>query len=210
MNSTSTNAPLGRRDQILDVAEDLFLEWGVAASSMSKIALSLGGSKGTLYNYFANKSELFAAWVERHCQRSLDAIYGVDDAGQGMGATLVAIGKGYLRRVLSEDNLKPLRLILAESTRAPGIGLLFYEAGPFRSDARLTEKMRRWSVEDRIRTGDPSLASRQFVGLVLNRYLIARLLNAIPELTAEQIDVEALGATDCFLRAWGLEGPIRS
>ena len=41
-----------RRDGILDVGRDCFLVDGYAATSMSSIAARLGGSKGTLYNYF--------------------------------------------------------------------------------------------------------------------------------------------------------------
>ena len=59
-----------KRDQareaiILDVARDCFLAEGYAATSMSTIAARLGGSKGTLYNYFKNKEDLFAAVVQR-------------------------------------------------------------------------------------------------------------------------------------------------
>ncbi|MGH6965637.1 MAG: TetR/AcrR family transcriptional regulator, partial [Phenylobacterium sp.] len=41
-----------RREAILDVAQEVFLEEGFANASMSTIAARLGGSKGTLYNYF--------------------------------------------------------------------------------------------------------------------------------------------------------------
>src|SRR5882757_6223376 len=56
-----------RRDHILDVARDAFLSTGYADTSMSAIAARLGGSKGTLYNYFKSKDELFNAYVERRC-----------------------------------------------------------------------------------------------------------------------------------------------
>ncbi|MFT3998253.1 MAG: helix-turn-helix domain-containing protein, partial [Asticcacaulis sp.] len=56
-----------RREAILDVASRIFLEEGFDAASMSAIAARVGGSKGTLYNYFKNKEELFEAFVDRHC-----------------------------------------------------------------------------------------------------------------------------------------------
>ncbi|HLY77858.1 MAG TPA: TetR/AcrR family transcriptional regulator, partial [Caulobacteraceae bacterium] len=56
-----------RRELILDVAQEVFLEEGFANASMSTIAARLGGSKGTLYNYFKSKDELFTAYVERRC-----------------------------------------------------------------------------------------------------------------------------------------------
>ena len=54
-----------RRSAIMDCAEDIFLEEGFQAASMSAIAARLGGSKGTLYNYFESKEELYAAVIER-------------------------------------------------------------------------------------------------------------------------------------------------
>ena len=56
-----------RRRAILDVAGDAFRQDGYAATSRSSIAARLGGSKGTLYNYFRSKEELFAAFMEDVC-----------------------------------------------------------------------------------------------------------------------------------------------
>jgi AcrR family transcriptional regulator len=50
-----------KRDTIIEVARQVFFEEGYAAASMSTIAARLGGSKGTLYNYFKSKEELFEA-----------------------------------------------------------------------------------------------------------------------------------------------------
>ena len=58
-----------RRDAIIDVAREVFFEEGYAAASMSSIAARLGGSKGTLYNYFRSKDELFEAQVRDGCER---------------------------------------------------------------------------------------------------------------------------------------------
>src|SRR4051812_22630064 len=64
-----------RREAILDVAQEVFLEEGFAAASMSTIAARLGGSKGTLYNYFKSKDDLFNAYVERRCLWQQDEIF---------------------------------------------------------------------------------------------------------------------------------------
>src|SRR5262249_19293571 len=64
-------APKSRRDRrreaILDVAGVVFSEEGYEAASMSTIAARVGGSKGTLYNYFRSKAELFEAYIEDYC-----------------------------------------------------------------------------------------------------------------------------------------------
>ena len=45
-------------------AREIFLARGFDAASMSDIAKAAGVSKGTLYVYFKNKEELFAAIVQ--------------------------------------------------------------------------------------------------------------------------------------------------
>src|SRR5471030_3424689 len=80
MTSESATAPdLSRSDAkrraILDVASEVFLAQGYAATSMSEIAARLGGSKGTLYNYFRSKEELFGAFITDTCQGRATAIF---------------------------------------------------------------------------------------------------------------------------------------
>src|SRR5580692_6870568 len=64
-----------RRDAIVEVARQVFFEEGYAAASMSTIAARLGGSKGTLYNYFRSKEELFEAQVVEGCARFGEAAF---------------------------------------------------------------------------------------------------------------------------------------
>ena len=51
----------------MSVAREVFFEHGYSATSMSAIAARLGGSKGTLYNYFRSKEELFEAQLRDVC-----------------------------------------------------------------------------------------------------------------------------------------------
>ncbi|WP_237340941.1 TetR/AcrR family transcriptional regulator [Williamsia soli] len=52
-------------DRILDVAADLFLTHGVAPVNMNQIAAAAGCSRATLYRYFASRSDLYMAFVDR-------------------------------------------------------------------------------------------------------------------------------------------------
>jgi TetR/AcrR family transcriptional repressor of mexJK operon len=54
---------LDRRKAIVDAARRAFLDDGYAATSMSGLLKTLGGSKATLWSYFRSKEELFAAVV---------------------------------------------------------------------------------------------------------------------------------------------------
>jgi AcrR family transcriptional regulator len=194
-----------RRELILDVAQGVFLEEGFANASMSVIAARLGGSKGTLYNYFKSKDELFNAYVERRCLWQ-DEVFTEPAAGETVAETLQRIGRAYLTRVLTDFNLRNFRLIAAEAERSPEIGQTFYEAGPRKGVERVAELLQGMAEAGHLDLDDPEDAAHQFLGLTQNRYFKARLCNAIPELTQKQIEDEAALATKTFLRAFGTRG----
>ena len=54
------------KERILVKAEELFLQYGIRSVSMDDIANSLGMSKKTLYQYYADKDELVDAVVDGH------------------------------------------------------------------------------------------------------------------------------------------------
>ena len=191
-----------RRELILDVAQSVFLEEGFANASMSVIAARLGGSKGTLYNYFKSKDDLFNAYVERRCLWQ-DEIFAAPLDGETPQDSLRRIGRAYLTRVLTDFNLRNFRLIAAEAERAQEIGLTYYEAGPRKGAERVAELLQGMADAGHLDLDDPLEAAHQFLGLVQNRYFKARLCNAIPELTQKQIEDEAALGTKTFLRAFG-------
>jgi AcrR family transcriptional regulator len=54
------------KERIMVKAEELFMQYGIRSVSMDDIANSLGMSKKTLYQYYADKDELVEAVVESH------------------------------------------------------------------------------------------------------------------------------------------------
>lgn len=53
------------RIAILDAAEKLFFENGVSRTTLDKIAVAAGVTRGAIYWHFQNKADLFAAMMER-------------------------------------------------------------------------------------------------------------------------------------------------
>ena len=52
------------RSQILNVAQELFSEWGYEDTSFGDISASVGIGRTTLYEYFTDKDDLLASLVE--------------------------------------------------------------------------------------------------------------------------------------------------
>lgn len=58
---------LATRARLLDAAERLFAEQGVAGSSLHNVALAAGVTRGAVYHHFVDKADLFNAMMERVC-----------------------------------------------------------------------------------------------------------------------------------------------
>jgi AcrR family transcriptional regulator len=58
-----------RREQILDAAERVLLERGLAAATMADVAKAAAVAKGTVYLYFESKAELLAGLRARYFER---------------------------------------------------------------------------------------------------------------------------------------------
>ncbi|WP_447555654.1 TetR family transcriptional regulator [Vreelandella sp. EE22] len=53
------------REALLDAAEDVFFEKGVARTSLEQVARHAGVTRGAVYWHFKNKGDMFMALVER-------------------------------------------------------------------------------------------------------------------------------------------------
>jgi AcrR family transcriptional regulator len=195
-----------RRATILAVAREVFFEHGYADASMSMIAARLGGSKGTLYNYFENKKALFTAYVEDTCQRFGDEVFGAwrDDAP--LEPALTSLARRYIEFFSREDTVRTFRLVVAESQRSPELAEIFNEAGPANGRRRLAEKLATAASLDLIDAPDPVMAARQFFALCKGGAYFDRLLNLVPPPTKSAVDAEAESVTATFLRAYAATG----
>jgi AcrR family transcriptional regulator len=192
-----------RREAILDVARDVFLEEGYANASMSTIAARVGGSKGTLYNYFKNKEDLFAAYVVRHCAWQRDSMFELAADAGDIRAALTQMGRVFLSTVLSDFSMANFRVIVAEAQRTPALGVAFHETGPRRGAELLGGLLQKGIDKGELKIADPVHAAHQFIGMCQNWMMKARLCNAMAEPTPEEIDAQVLPAVDMFLAAYG-------
>jgi AcrR family transcriptional regulator len=91
------------RTSLLDAAGRLVAEGGIRKTSMTDIAVAAGIAKGTLYNHFRSKSEVFAALAEAEVALLADDCCGLplQDA-LAMAAQRVGAHPA-LRRVARDD-----------------------------------------------------------------------------------------------------------
>jgi AcrR family transcriptional regulator len=200
---TERGADAERRALILDNGEEAFLEQGFQGASMAGIAARAGCSKGTLYNYFENKDELFLACVARHCQGLQAEMLSLARSGGDVRQTLTDIGRSYVAFVASDDIVRRFRMIAAEGERAPEITRAFYAMGPARGVETLSDYIKGASARGALGPYDPDHAARNFFSLCNGHRTKARLCNAEPAPMRAEIEADVAEAVRVFMAAYG-------
>ncbi len=199
--SSSRMAADDRRRAILDIAREVFMTEGYAAASMSTIAARLGGSKGTLYNYFPSKEALFAAFMHQECSTEAEIAHAVDNPDGDVAETLNAIGGKLMRFMFSEKVQTIHRLVVAEAQRFPELGRTFYNEGPRAGTLRIAAVLQTFMDQGRLRQADPFHAAEQFADLCKAGYYQRALWNvAVP--TEAEIDENVADGVRVFMAGY--------
>lgn len=88
------------REALLDAAEEVFLEKGVARTSLEQIARHAGMTRGAVYWHFKNKADLFRALLERVRMPFEELVEEIDDPGLAeapLEAVRLACRQGFTR-----------------------------------------------------------------------------------------------------------------
>jgi len=191
-----------RRSQIVRIARPIFLSEGFAATSMSAIAAEVGGSKGTLYNYFASKEDLFIAVAESTCEEFVSLVYDAPLEGKDIRTVLTGLGRRVLKYGLSDELIAAYRLITAEAVRFPEVGRILDENGLKKGAAGLAAYLSGAMAKGALRRADPAVAAQQFFELCNAGLFHRRVWNVIPAPSDAAIARHVDTATDTFLRAY--------
>jgi len=188
----------------LNVAREIFSAEGYAATSMSHIASRLGGSKGTLYNYFKSKEELFQAHVQDQCDCHVAEAFAPPLVGDNPVDVLAGLTERVLTALLSDESTAFYSLIVSEAQRNPAVGQAFYESGPRQAIRRVAEYLEQANTEGRLAVDNPMEAAEEFLSLVHGGLHFKRILNVIPQPAAREVRTHARHVAETFVRAYAV------
>ena len=192
----------GKAETVLAAAKDCFLASGYGAVSMDQIARQAGVSKATVYAHFAGKEELFGAVIARGCEGYFAAFTAGELDPEDVRASLMALGRRFLDLVLSPDAIALHRIILAEVTRFPTLGDVFWQAGPERERVQIEGFLESAAAAGSLAVDDTRLAAEQFIGLVRGDIQLRQLLHLDGSAGEAEIGAAVAAAVDTFLRAF--------
>ena len=191
-----------KRRQIVDGAASVFQEDGYDGASMSRIAEKAGVSKGTLYNYFTSKSDLFTAYVERETADKIAWVLEPDDSGE-IGLLLGRIARRLMSILLSKSSRTLNRILISEAPKFPHLARIYYDAGQGRGLKEMSRWLQLQVEQGHLRIADPTLAAEQFVALCRTRFWIRRCLEMEEAPTDADIEVIVDANVRLFLNTYG-------
>jgi len=176
-----------KRGAILQGAKRVFMARGYGASSMDAVAEAAGVSKMTLYRHFDGKEALFAGLIEELCENMLAGELEAVMADLLPAEALRRFARRFIDTIFAPETIELHRVVLAEVTRFPELGRLFYESGPARNIAALAG----YFVE---RADDPdAIAAAETFLEMLRGYTHLRVLlgvEPIPDAAAREALIE--------------------
>ena len=191
-----------RREAILDVAQQSFLEQGYDGTTMSAIAAALGGSKGTLWSYFASKDLLFAAVLDRATEQFRKGLATALDFSSPIKIALGEFCRQFLRTLTLPEAAALHRLVVGETQRFPEVGRIFFERGPGRTRKLLADYLGAAMERGQLRRDDPVAAAEQLTGLCLGGCHMQLLLGLIGKAGPAEIEADVRRALAVFMRAY--------
>jgi len=196
-------ADSAKRQQIVDGARKIFLAQGFDAASMNDIARTAGVSKGTLYVYFENKEQLFAAIVQEECLAHAEGVFDLNPYDHDVEAALLRFGNAYVSFLCRPEKASALRTVAAIAERMPEIGKIFYETGPAVGIARLASYLRAQAEAGVLAIDDFEIAAAQFMDACQSTLFKPVLFNFRSAPASDQINHVVRIAVRTFMCAYG-------
>ena len=188
-----------KRGQILSGAATIFALDGYEGASMSRIAAEANVSKGTLYNHFEGKAQLFAAFIEQTCEQFVsqvfDGAYDDDELEPG----LTGIGRRMLAMMIAPVGQTIHRVVVSEAVKFPELARIFYNAGPARATGTMAAWLQRQAALGRLVVPDAQFAAEQFFSLCQTRIGLQCRLHLRPAPSEAEIDQVVEAAVRMFL-----------
>lgn len=193
-----------KRGQIIDGAKRVFMSMGFDAASMNDITREAGVSKGTIYVYFENKEDLFAAMIERERNRVVQTVKHALNDHEAIDEALFDFGVTLTTHMTADATIRAMRMVVGVSDRMPQLAKRFFAATPESGFTVLQAYLDRQVAAGALDIEDTDLAARQFIELCLAGMLKRRLFSEMTDVPERSyIEKAASSAVRLFQAGYG-------
>jgi TetR/AcrR family transcriptional repressor of mexJK operon len=164
-----------KRRQLIEMAEEVFLEKGYHAATVDEIARRAGMSKKTIYVMFDSKAALFDALLSA---RLAPLAAPLPDDGRPLADILNDFLTGVARLVLSPRHIALTRLMIAESPRSPDIEVALTRQAVCNGDGALEVWLARQATRGVLTCEDAREAASMLFGMSVGELMLNQLVKS--------------------------------
>lgn len=186
-----------RRDELIELAERVFLRKGYHAATMDDVAAAAGMSKRTLYQLVESKEELFTALLERR-RRPLD-VSGIETVGRAVEDVLNDMLRLWAGHVLSPSIIALVRLIMAEYMHGKTLSRLLDREGAKPCRDALENYFAACSADGTLAIDRPEESAHMLYGMAIGNIHIEMLLGIGKAPTRAELEARINRAVRLFL-----------
>lgn len=192
-----------KREQILDGAKRIFMGKGFDAASMNDVAREAGVSKGTIYVYFQNKEDLFAALIERERTRFALSTRDALENRDGVEDALFHFGMTFCQHMMNDDVICSMRSVLGVIDRMPRLATRFFTSEFINVRTILRDYLDAQLAQGKLSIDDTDLAARQLIDMCSGSYFKLRLFGELKTAPPrEELDRVVGSAVRVFMAAY--------
>ncbi|XKM14573.1 TetR/AcrR family transcriptional regulator [Orbaceae bacterium ac157xtp] len=192
-----------RKELLLKVATQVFLEKGYEATSLDDIISQAGGSKRSIYTEFGGKEELFHTIVTHLTTQVLAPMRQAISQSTDLRKGLYTFANDILSSLFTPTVLDLSRLALTDGVRFPKFAKIYFSSGPGCAADSLKELLDAAQKRGEIKCKDTLLSANQFIGMLRDNLYLQVLLKLRPSPKEQEIKILAQNAVDIFLLGVG-------
>ena len=162
-----------RRQQIIDVAVQLFSQKGFRGTTTKEIALAAGVNEAIIFRHFATKRDLYAAIMDRKaCAAEVQAIQQtLAEAIHTKDDHKIFFSLGFHLLEAHERDDTAIRLLLYSALEGHELAEMIFRNHISRTHTQLAEYVKKRIADGAFRRVNPPLAVRAFLGMLINHVM---------------------------------------
>ena len=162
-----------RRQQIIDVAVQLFSQKGFRGTTTKEIAQAAGVNEAIIFRHFATKQDLYTAIMDRKASSAeVQALQQtLKEAMNSKDDRHVFAALAYHMLEFHEHDETAMRLLLFSALEKHELAEMIYRNHISRTHTQLAEYVKRRIADGAFRRVNPMLAVRGFMGMVIQQVM---------------------------------------
>jgi TetR/AcrR family transcriptional repressor of mexJK operon len=162
-------------DQIIAGAERAFLDAGYELTTMDSVARHADVARGSVYNHFSSKEELFLAVMRRGTAEFVERSLRHDAESKPPVERLRSVAVHFLRAATDSVSVEMYRTVVTQAERLPGLSALFYSQGLQAIEMKFRGILTLMASD---LNEEPALAADHLLSLLMGGFFSRRLLRA--------------------------------